>query len=300
MANTLLTPSVIAKAALATLYQNTVMAQLVHRDYEQEFQAKVGSTVTIRKPATFTAQEFTTAITVQNAVETGVPVTLNKHIDVSFQVTSADMALNIVDFSAQFVAPAVEALTQKIDRDLLTLKNQVAQEVGTAGATTSGVAGTNSWDADNPRVTIDAGRVLDARNVPMSERYVVVGPTTKAQWLGDDLLSKANARGDTDGLRDASLGSKVYGFEPYMDQNINESDEVNVAFHRTAFALVTRPLLLPQGAASAAYESYKGFGIRVVRDYNITSKAEVVSLDILYGVAVLDANRAVVIYSNAS
>ncbi|MFD0478008.1 P22 phage major capsid protein family protein [Nonomuraea thailandensis] len=43
-----------------------------------------------------------------------------------------------------------------------------------------------------------------------------------------------------------------------------------MAFHRTAFALVTRPLVLPQGAANAAVESYKGFGVRVVMDYDIS------------------------------
>ena len=58
MANTLLTPSVIAQAALATLYETTVAAQLVHRDYDSEFVARVGDTVTIRKPAVFEAKEF--------------------------------------------------------------------------------------------------------------------------------------------------------------------------------------------------------------------------------------------------
>lgn len=300
MANTLLTPSVIAKAALATLYQNTVMAQLVHRDYEPEFQAKVGTTVSVRKPTTFTAQEFSTSITVQNAEETSVPIVLNKHVDVSFGVTSMDLTMRIEDFSAQFVTPAMEAINQKVDQDLLVLKNDVIQEVGVDGGTTTGVAGTNSWDWDNPRVTIDADRVLNARNVPQSQRSVVVGPTTKARWLGDDLMSKADARGDTDGLRDASLGAKVYGFTPYMDQNINETNEVSVAFHKTAFALVMRPLALPKGAAQAAYADYKGFGLRVVMDYNITTKTDTVSIDCLYGVKTLAAERAVVIYSNAS
>lgn len=300
MANTLLTSSVIAKASLANLYPRLVMAGLVHRDYSPEFQAKVGNTITVRKPATFTAQEFTTAISVQNATETGVTVTLNHHADVSFQVTSADMALNVQDFSAQFLAPAMEALAQKLDQDLLVLKNQVAQEVGVAGGATTGVSGTNQWDWDNPRVSIDADRVLNARNVPTSERYIVVGPTTKARWIGDDLFTRADQRGDTDGLRDAYLGAKIYGFEPYMDQNVNEADEVSLAFHRTAFALVTRPLVLPDGAGYAAYESYKGLGLRVVKDYTISSKTEVVSIDMLYGCAALDVNRAVTIYGNAS
>ena len=54
MPNTFLTPSIIARAALATLYENTIMAALVYRDYENEFQS-VGDTITIRKPTTFVA-----------------------------------------------------------------------------------------------------------------------------------------------------------------------------------------------------------------------------------------------------
>lgn len=300
MANILLTPSVIANAAIATLSENAVMAGLVHRDYEEEFQAKIGTTVTVRKPTVFEAQEFTTAITVQNAVETSVPVVLNHHADVSFAVTSADLTLKIKDFSAQFLIPAMEAINQKIDRDLLTLRNDLVQEVGTKGAVTSGVDGTNEWDWDNPRVTIDGDRVLNANNVPPSQRYVVVGPTTKARWLGDDLMSKVNERGDTDGLRDASLGNKVYGFLPYMDQNITGSNEQSVMFHKTAFALVMRPLALPKGAAQAAYANFKGFGLRVVMDYDINAKQDVISIDTLYGVKTLSPERAVLSWANAS
>lgn len=58
MANTFLTPDIIAKEALMVLENNLVMAGLVHRDYSPEF-AKVGDTITIRKPAKFIAKNFT-------------------------------------------------------------------------------------------------------------------------------------------------------------------------------------------------------------------------------------------------
>lgn len=50
MPNTILTPNVIANEALMVLKNNLVMANLVHRDYENEF-VKVGDTVTARRPA---------------------------------------------------------------------------------------------------------------------------------------------------------------------------------------------------------------------------------------------------------
>lgn len=298
MANTLLTPDIIARAALATLYETTVMANLVHRDYEPEFMSRVGDTITVRKPTVFTANEFVRAsgITVQNATETGVPVTLNHFADVSFAVTSEDLTLKIQDFREQLLDPAMEAIAQKIDRDVLALRDDITAEVGV-------VAGENAYAWDNPRVAIDAGRELDQAKVPMTERRLVVGPITKAEWLGDDLFNRADARGDTEGLQEASLGRRVFGFDPYMTQNItrpaqtsgNSTTEVGVAFHRTAFALVMRPLELPRGAQNAAIANYKGFGLRVVYDYDINKKQDVVSVDCLYGTKTLDANRAALV-----
>ena len=104
MPNTILTPDIIAREALMVLHNNAVMANLVHRDYSSEF-AKVGDTISIRKPATFEAKEFTGEIDIQDANETSIDVKLDKHIDVSFAVTSAEMTLDISDFSEQLLVP---------------------------------------------------------------------------------------------------------------------------------------------------------------------------------------------------
>lgn len=295
MANTFLTPSVIARAALATLYENTLMASLVYRDYEADFAGRVGDTITIRKPPVFVAQEYVRAdgITVQDATEAGIPMTLNHFADVSFAVTSEEMTLEIADFSDYLLAPAMEAIAQKIDRDLLTLRDDVTNEVGTTAG--------ELWD--DPRALIAAGRVLNQNKVPMSQRYAVTGPVTSAEWMKDDLLNRADARGDTVGLREASIGARLFGFDAFMTNNItvpaqtsgNSTTEAGVAFHRTAFALAFRPLALPRGAQNAAIANYKGFGLRVTYDYDMDLKSDVVSVDCLYGVKTIDATRAVLI-----
>lgn len=305
MANTFLTPDVIARAALATLYETTVMSNLVYRDYEAEFQ-NVGDTITIRKPTTFTANEYNRAsgITVQNATETGVPLTLNHFADVSFAVTSEDLTLNILDFGEQLLNPAMEAISQKVDRDIIAQATaDVTQEVGVVGSSVAGLPGTNEYAWDNPRVAIDAGRVLTQRNVPINNRRLIIGPIAQSAWLGDDLFNRADARGDTEGLREANLGRRVFGFDPYVTQNATppgtgagtSSTEVGVAFHQSAIALAFRPLALPRGAQNAAIANYKGFGLRVVYDYDIDKKQDVVSIDCLYGIKVVDPNRAVLI-----
>ena len=72
MANVFLTPQALAKQALASLYETTVMLPLVYTDVSSEFASqKIGNTVNIRKPAVFVANDFVraTGIVPQDATE---------------------------------------------------------------------------------------------------------------------------------------------------------------------------------------------------------------------------------------
>lgn len=370
MANTLLTPSVIAREALATLYNQTVMLGLVYTDYSNEF-AKVGDTITVRKPATFTARDFGAdgnAIVIQNAVETGIPVVMNKHYDVSFEITSKELTLSIQDFSAQFIKPAMEAISQKVDQLLFTLVDDVYNTVGTAGVTPSTVG------------TITAARMaLNRKNVPFSDRYLLLDPTAENAMLQLEAFTNVqwSPKSNADAINEAALGRK-FGFDVLASNGVpvhsngtiahtgtfaingavtaaattaaldgttvtgtwtkgslftvagdtqvytltadataaanaitinfspgsagwadnavvtriaNHTE--SVAFHKTAFAFVSRSLALPMGAASAEIVNYKGLGLRVVKDYNPTNKKDVISIDMLCGVKTIDPERAV-------
>lgn len=57
----------------------------------------------------------------------------------------------------------------------------------------------------------------------------------------------------------------------------------NLAFNKNAFALVTVPLEMPDGATFKARESHNGLSVRVIKDYDINSDEDVIRLDILYG-----------------
>lgn len=58
----------------------------------------------------------------------------------------------------------------------------------------------------------------------------------------------------------------------------------NLAFHKNALALVTVPLELPDSAVFKARADWRGFSIRVIKDYDIDSDDEIIRLDILFGV----------------
>lgn len=287
MANTILTPDIIAREALMVLRNNAVMSKLVHRDFESEF-AAVGDTVTIRKPATFEAKEYPNVsggIDVQDATESGVPVKIDKLLDVSFAVTSKEMALDIKDFSEQFLVPAMQAFANKVDSYLIGLESTVTNRVNA----------TSNAKAD----VIAARKFLTNAAAPLANRAYVYNGDVEADLLSTDLFVSAEKVGDEGtALREASLGRK-FGLNFYVDQNIEHTttsgEPVALAFHKNAFALVTRSLALPQGAAKAAIVNYDGFGLRVVYGYDMNKKTDTISIDMLCGVKTLDKNLAAVV-----
>ena len=205
MANTFLTPSVIARESLIVLENNLIAANLVHRDYSDEF-VQVGDTVTIRKPAKFTAKNFTGAISRQDASEGSVPVKIDRHRDVSFGVTSKELTLDIKDFSTQLISPAMRAIAQAVDEDLLN-------EVSNISATVSGTASPTDL-----KDIADMSKALDIAKVPMDQRRLVLDPNHKYRYALTDNLSKVAYAGNGETLRNAELG-RLYTLDTYMDQN---------------------------------------------------------------------------------
>ena len=283
MANNILTPEIIAKEALMVLRNNAVMANLVHRDYSDEFVAGVGDTITIRKPATFAAKEFGGTIEVQDANESGIPVVMDKHLDVSFSVTAKELTMDIADFSAQFLVPAMQAFQDKIDGYVIGLSSDITNRHTATGNIKDDVVDTRAF--------------LTKSAAPLTDRRFVYNSETETELLKTDLFVSAEKVGDEGtSLREASLGRK-YGMDFYVDQNADAANIEGIAFHKNAFALVTRPLDLPMGNSDASIVNYDGFGLRVVRSYDINTKKDVISIDMVCGVKTLNKDLAAVLVS---
>jgi len=204
--NTFLTPEVVAKEALMVLSNNLVMADLVHRDYAGEFVA-VGDTVSIRKPARFVAKNFTGSTENQDITETSVPVKLDRFRDVTVAVTSKEMSLDIADFSKQVVEPAMQAIAQAIDEDLLAVGCEQASFVKAGDENATDLADIAAL-----------AKQLDVAKAPVGDRSLVLHPDHKYRYALTENLSNVGYAGDNQTLRDALLG-RVYTLDTYMDQN---------------------------------------------------------------------------------
>ena len=211
MANTFLTPEVVAKEALMVLQSNLVMADLVHRDYADDYVA-VGDTISVRKPAKFVAKNFTGHTDTQDITEGSVPVKLDRFRDVTVAVTSKQMSLDIADFSEQVITPAMQAIAQAVDEDLLA-----------AGLEGAGYVKAGDPNAKDLADIADLAKKLDLNKVPAQNRHLVLHPAHKYRYALAENLSNVSYAGDNQTLRDALLG-RVYTLDTYMDQNAPDTN----------------------------------------------------------------------------
>lgn len=205
MANTIITPSVIANEALMQLENNLVMGKLVHREYKREF-VKVGDSVSVRKPVKFSVSDGSTRVN-QDVQEASTPFTIDKRKHVSWKFSTQDLTMKIEDYSERYIAPAMIALANQVDSDITALHKRVASYVGTAGTTPSTFLNFGA-----------AATRLDEMAVPNEARRLVLNPA--AHLNAADLLKGVyNPELVKGAMRGRTVG-QLAGFETYMDQNI--------------------------------------------------------------------------------
>ena len=85
----------------------------------------------------------------------------------------------------------------------------------------------------------------------------------------------------------------MHGYIPVVSTVAQGVDAgmLGAVFHPFAFAFVTRPLTAPKGV-ECYVTNYNGISLRVTRGYDMNTKKEICSMDVLYGYKVLDANLA--------
>lgn len=208
MANTFITPEIVAKEALAILRNNAVYKDLVYTNYSSEFVNRIGDTVNVRVPASLVAKDFDGSIDKQNLTESYVPVKLDRFKDVSVAITSKEWTLELQDFSQQVIAPAMAAIGEKVDADIA---NYIFEKAGNTVTRT----------AANPTTLkdfADIAKALDINKAPKMDRNLVMTPYHKYTYALLDNLVKGSYSGDNDLLRRNELGP-VYGIDTFMDQN---------------------------------------------------------------------------------
>jgi len=204
-------PEVWAAESLMILRSNMVVANLVHRDFQDEI-AKFGDVVNTRQPATFKAKRKldTDDVTVQDASATNVPVKLNQHLHTTFLIRDGEESMGFKVLREEYLEPAILSIAEQVDAILL---GQVYQYL--ANATISGQLGT-SPDEDT---VIGVREFMNTLKVPMQGRNCILTPSLEADLLSVTEFVEADKVGDNGtALREGSLGRK-FGINFFTCQN---------------------------------------------------------------------------------
>lgn len=218
--NTALIPEIWSREALATVMSNTIMAQLVHRDFEN-LVASEGDVVNTSRPANFSGKRKTDAddVTDQDAKSDNIRVPLDQHFHVSFVIKDGELSKALPDLLERYLEPAARELAEKIDQVLAgQVARLLANQVGEAGQVTA-------LNVDD--YILEADQTLNDNRAPKSSRYLVMGSRFNRAALGADIVTHADKRGDEGtALREASVG-RIYGFDTFMDQNVAHVNKAN-------------------------------------------------------------------------
>src|SRR5580698_1466828 len=126
----------VAVDALPVLIGNLIMGNLVNRDYEPVL-ANTGDTVNIPIPPTMVANNIAEGgmVQPQNPSLGNAQIVLNSHVEATFQIPDVTKVLAVPDLLKIYMQPAVAAIAQRIESDLLALYPLFTSNtaVGTAG-----------------------------------------------------------------------------------------------------------------------------------------------------------------------
>jgi len=287
----------VAADALPALIGNLIMGNLVNRDYEPTL-AQAGDTVNVPIAPQLVANNIAEGGTVQtqNPSLGNAQIVLNTHAEATFQIPDVTRVLAVPDLLKVYMQPAVVAIAQKIESDLMNLY------AGFTANAPLGIAGTAVTEA-----VIDAAEtaLFQAKVPSNSPKYLVVDSNTYSQMRQIPRFSEYQNAGQA-GLRalvDGTFG-KIKDFYVFRSQFVQATgtspvNTHNLAFCKDAIGLVVRrlPQPLPGTGAIAEYAELGNFGMRVTMSYQPNTLSQQFTVDVLYGCAVLRNGFAVQVNS---
>mgnify|MGYP003634199988 FL=1 len=136
MANSLLTPSVITKEALAILHQKLNFVGSIDRQYDSQYAksgAKIGNDLKIRLPNQFSVRTGAT-LSSQDVTENSVTLSVATQKGVDFTFSSEELSLHIDEFKNRYIEPAMAVLASNIESDAFSMSKDVYNFVAGQGS----------------------------------------------------------------------------------------------------------------------------------------------------------------------
>ena len=176
MANQLLTTQMITREILRILSEKLTFLNKINRSYDDRYArtgAKIGDTLQIRVPTHGPIRQGR-IMQPGDLVDKVVPLAVANQTGVDFTFSSAEMALDIDDFSERYLAQRVADLAVSIESSVLTSSfAQIGAQVGDpAGRLTLNAA-------------LQAGKQLTDQLAPAQPRYLMMNTAGNLQMVQD-------------------------------------------------------------------------------------------------------------------
>jgi hypothetical protein len=243
MANSLLTIDMITRKSLEILENNLVLSRNVNKEYDDSFAAegaKIGSTLRIRLPDRALVTDGA-ALQVQDDNEqfTTLTVSSQKHIGINF--TSAELTMQLDDFSERVLKPRISQLASSVDADVANSYKSIFNTVGTPGTSPA-----------TALVLLQGQQKLNESATPMSPRYATVNPAANAA-LVNGLSGFFNPTGTISRqFKTGMMGEGVFGFD---EMNMSQSI-VNHTTGSRAGTILVNETVSAQGQATITLDGF--------------------------------------------
>lgn len=300
-------PEIWLQTALGQLKAYLTIQKCVTRDSDLESGEafSVGATLHLPKRGALTVNDKSENqnYSVQNPTATKIDLSLNKHKEVTFAVESRALSTVNQNVIQGYVEDACIVLAEQIDTDLLAMYASIA-----AGNTI-----TNAGNMTEANI-LSARKILtDQRTPALMKRFLIVSTTQANALLQIDRLVRYDALGVSNDIPDAQVGlpirtmagslGKVHGFELCESQLIptagSPAAAKNIALAEDAILFASRPLENPDGnlgvQATVITDPDSGIALRLLHSYQHLMGAHAITLDVLYGMAFMRSEHAVLI-----
>jgi P22 coat protein - gene protein 5 len=246
----------VVATMLGLLERESVVSRLLWLNPGGDFRGAKNDTISIRVPAYAVSRTRDLRSgdprVASSLTETKIDVSLTTDVYMRVPITDEELTLDIESFDQQITQPVASAIVRGVEDAALSRLS-----------TTTYQHNVNIDDFARPfDAVVRARRHLNDSRVPQDGRVVVVGSEVEEILLTDDLFVRADQSGSTNALREAEIG-RIAGMPVYTAPGLDPQEAY--AFHRTAFALLTRAPMVPRGAPWGTTMAWGGFSLRVVQ-----------------------------------
>lgn len=294
--NTQFIPTIVAQQALGAFASYMNLARTVAKDFEYTT-AREGQTISVPKRGALSANAKSsgTAVTLQQPAATNVNVVLNQHWEVSFQIEDITKVLQNQDTQAGYALDAAIPLAEKVEATILALHPSITNTI--------------SWDDTSTATKVASllnvrKRLVDNKVPVLENKFLYVSTGIMNSILKESQFTTAQNMGSAQNQVEGNSGVqriRLYGFDIFESQLVPGTGSP-VAYHslgytRDAMILAFRPLPSDgdgHGVVQTVVQNEDiGLGLRSTMGYDKDQLGMQLTLDILFGAALLDTRRVV-------